>query len=181
MDALDIFARIVGSPLFVAAAVITAVGASGYAVLKATRTQQRLVAFMHANGFRWTDTGSTMWLARVIERWEMRDICGHLDGRWVEVRSRVRRHRCITVTADRDLVSGQGPDVVSLGAWTRPKPPALLEGMRLDAAGRQLRVFVGGGDFVPYIVAAGAYAKTLEEHPVDRPVPVGTRMSRRTE
>ena len=167
MDALDIFARIVGSPLFVAAAVITTVGASGYAVLKATRTQQRLVAFMHANGFRWTDTGSTMWLARVIERWEMRDICGHLDGRWVEVRLRVRRYRCITVTADRDLVSGQGAGVVSLGAWTRPKPPALLEGMRLDAAGRQLRVFVGGGDFVPYIVAAVAYAKSLEEHPVD--------------
>ena len=108
-----------------------------------------------------------MWLARVIERWEMRDICGHLDGRWVEVRSRVRRYRCITVTADRDLVSGQRAGVVSLGAWTRPKPPALLEGMRLDAAGRQLRVFVGGGDFVPYIVAAVAYAKTLEQHPVD--------------
>ena len=181
MDALDIFTRIVGSPLFVAAAVITAVGASGYAVLKATRTQQRLVAFMHANGFRWTDTGSTLWLARVIERWGMRDICGHLDGRWVEVRSRVRRYRCITVTADRDLVSGQVPGVVSLGAWTRPKPPALLEGMRLDAAGRQLRVFVGGGDFVPYIVAAVAYAKTLEEHPVDPPVPVGAQTSRRIE
>ena len=167
MDALDIFARIVGSPLFVAAAVITAVGASGYVVLTAIRTQQRLVAFMHANGFRWTDTGSTMWLAGVIERWGTRDICGHLDGRWVEVQSHVRRYRCITVTADRDLVSGQVPGVVSLGAWTRPKPPALLEGMRLDAAGRQLRVFVGGGDFVPYIVAAVAYAKTLEEHPVD--------------
>ena len=166
MDALDIFAGIVGSPLFVAAALITAVAASGYAVLEAIRTQQRLVAFMRANGFRWTDTGSTMWLARVIERWEMRDICGHLDGRWVEVRSRVRRSRCITVTADRDLVSGQGTGVVSLGAWTRPKPPALLEGVRLDAVGRQLRVLVGGGDFVPYIVAAVAYAKALEEHPV---------------
>jgi len=89
MDALDIFTRIVGSPRFVAAAVITAVGASGYAVFKATRTQKRLVAFMHANGFRGTDTGSTMWLAQVIERWEIRDICGHLDGRWVEVQSHV--------------------------------------------------------------------------------------------
>jgi hypothetical protein len=167
MDALEMFARIVGSPLFVVAAVITVVGAGGYAVSKAIRTQQRLVAFMLANGFRWIDTGSTMWLARLIERWEMRDICGHLDGRWVEVRSRVRQYRRITVTADRDLVSGQGSGVVSLGAWTHPKPPALLEGMRLDAAGRQLRVFVGGGDFVPYIVAAVAYAKTLEGHPVD--------------
>lgn len=168
MDVLDTIARITGSPLFVAAAVTTAAGAGGYAVYSAIRTHQRLVGFMRANGFRWTDSGSTMWLARVIERWEMRDICGHLDGRWVEVRARVRRNRCITVTADRDLVSRPGAGVVSLGGWTRPTPPAPLEGMRVDADGRQLRVFVGdGGDFVPFIVAAVAYTKTLEEHPVD--------------
>lgn len=167
MTAFDAFALVVGSPLFLSAAVLTAVAASVYAILQGVRSQQRFVAFMEAYGLRWTDTGSTMWLARVIERWERRDICGHLDGRWVDVRSRIRRGRFITVTADRDIVTGQGAGTISIGAWTRPKPPALLEGMHLDVlAGRQLRVFVGGGDFVPYLFAAVAYAKALEEQPV---------------
>ena len=166
MDALDFFTRIVGSPIFLPATTLTAVGAGIYAVRKAMRSRQRLLAFMQTHGFRWTDTGSTMWLARVVERWDLLDICGSFDGRWVDVRLRVRQGRWITVTADRDIVSGQNARAISLGAWTHPKPPALLEGMHLDAAGRQLRVFVGGGDFIPFIAAAVAYTKALEEQPV---------------
>lgn len=167
MDAFDLFAMIVGSPFFMAAAVLTAVGASGHAVREGLRSRRRLLAFMQTHGFRWTDTGSTMWLARVIERWEVLDIHGQFDGRWVDVRSRIRRGRCIRVTANRELVSGQSARMISLGAWTHPKPPALLEGLHLDACGRELRVFLGGGDFVPYIAAAVGYAKALEEQPVD--------------
>ena len=167
VDAFDIFAMIVGSPLFAAAAVLTAIGAGSHAVLQSVRSRRRLIAFMQTHGFRWTETGSTMWLARVIERFEVLDICGQLDGRWVDVRSRGRGGRCITVTANRELVSGQGARVVSLGAWTQPRPPALLEGTHVDVSGCELRVFIGGGNFVPYIVAAVAYAKTLEELPVD--------------
>jgi hypothetical protein len=167
MEALDIFAQIVGSPLFMTAVVSALVGLGGYAVLRSVRSRQRLVAFMRTHGFRWTDTESTLWLAHVVEHWGLLDICGFFDGRWVDVRSRVRRDRCITVTANRDLVSGQGTRPISIGARTRPKPPALLEGMYLEVSGRQLRVFVGGGDFVPYIVAAVAYARMLEERPVD--------------
>jgi hypothetical protein len=166
MDAFDWFARVVGSPLFVAAAVMTAVCAGAYAVLQGVRKHQRLVAFMQANGLRWSDTGSTMWLARVIERWEMCNICGELDGRWVEVHWRNRRGRYITVTANRELASRDDAGVVSLGAWTHPAPPPLLEGMYLDVSGRRLRVFVGGREFVPYLHAAVAYAKTLEGQPV---------------
>lgn len=167
MELFDIFSVIVGSPLFKAAAVLTAVAASGYAVLQAVGSRRRLLGFMETHGFRWTDTGSTLWLARVVERWDVLDICGHLDGRWVDVRSRIRRGRVITVTADCELVPGQGDRMVSLGPWTRPKPPALLEGMPLEVSGPYLRVHVGGGDFVPYIFAAVAYAKTLEEQPLD--------------
>jgi hypothetical protein len=167
MDALDTLALIVESPLFMAVAVLTVVGGTAYAVLQAVRTRQRIVSFMQAHGFRWTDTGSTMWLARLIERWEMLEISGALDGLSVDVRMRIRRGRCITVTANRDLVSRPDAGVVSVGAWTHPRPPALLEGMHLDVSGRQLRLFVGGGDFVPYLRAAVAYARTLEGQPVD--------------
>ncbi len=167
MDAFDIFAKIVGSPFFVAAATLTVIGAGGYAVLQSVRSRQRLLAFMQTHGFRWTETGSTMWLARVIERFEMLDICGQFDGRWVDVRSRGRRGRSITVTANRELVPGPNTRVISLGAWTDPRPPGLLAGLHLGATGRELRVYVGGGDFVPYIVAAVAYTKTLEERPID--------------
>jgi hypothetical protein len=167
MDPFEIFATIVGSRLFMAVAALALVGASGHAVLQSVRSRRRLLAFMQTHGFRWTETGSTMWLARVIERFEMLDMCGHYDGRWVDVRSRGRYGRCITVTADRELVSGQNARVISLGAWTHPRPPAPLAGMHLDACGRELRVFLGGGNFVPYIVAAVAYAKMLEEQPVD--------------
>ncbi len=167
MDFFDIFAKIVGSPLFVAAATLTVIGAGGYAVLQSVRSRRRLLAFMRTHGFRWTETGSTMWLARVIERWEVLDICGHFDGRWVDVRSRIRHGRWITVTANRELVSGPTTRVISLGAWTDPRPPALLEGLHLDASSKELRVLVGGGNFVPYIVAAVAYTKTLEERPID--------------
>lgn len=167
MDAFDIFAKIVGSPLFMVAAVLIAIGASGHAVIRSVRSRRRLLGFMKTHGFRWTETGSTMWLARVIERFEVLDICGHFDGRWVDVRSRIRHGRWITVTANRELVSGPTTRVISLGPWTDPRPPALLEGLHLDASSQELRVLVGGGDFVPYIVAAVAYAKALEERPVN--------------
>jgi hypothetical protein len=165
MDAFDLFARIVGSPLFQVVAVLAVVGASVYGVITRVREQQRLVAFMQAHGFRWTDTGSTMWLARLIERWDLQQICGHFDGRWVEVRSR-RGGRTIVVTADRDLVSRDDCGVVSLGAWTRPQPPAPLVGLSMNARDRQLQVHVGS-DYVPFIVAAVAYTKALEDRPVD--------------
>lgn len=167
MGPFDVFATIVGSPVFVAAATLTAIGAIGHAVRESVRSRRRLLAFMQTHGFRWTETGSTMWLARVIERFDLLDMCGHYDGRWVDVRSRVRRGRCITVTANRDLAPGEGTRVISLGAWTVPRPPALLEGMHVDACGHELRVHLGGGNFVPYIVAAVAYAKMLEEKPLD--------------
>lgn len=166
MDAFDWLIAVVGSPLFLAAAVMTAVGVGAYAVLQAVRKHQRLVAFMQANGLHWSDTGSTMWLARVIERWDLCNICGELDGRWVDVRWRNRSGRFITVTANRDLTSGDSAGVVSLGAWTRPKPPTMLEGMPLAVSGRQLRVFVGGGEFIGYLPAAVAYTKALEAQPV---------------
>jgi len=166
MDALDTFAQILDSPLFMAAAVLTAAVAGGHALLRGLRTRQRIVAFMQTHGFRWTETGSTMWLARVIERWEVLEICGHFDGRWVDVRWHGRRGRSVTVTANRDLVTGQGARVISLGGWTRPKPPALLEGMHLSVSGQKLQVFAGTGDFTPYIVATVAYARILEEQPV---------------
>ena len=130
MELFDIFSVIVGSPLFKAAAVLTAVAASGYAVLQAVGSRRRLLGFMETHGFRWTDTGSTLWLARVVERWDVLDICGHLDGRWVDVRSRIRRGRFITVTADRELVPGEGDRRVSLGPWTRPKPGRSWSGWR---------------------------------------------------
>lgn len=167
MDLFDIFVRIVGSPLFLGFAVLTAVGGSAYGVVMRVRTQQRLVAFMQAHGLRWADTGSTMWLARLIERWDLQQICGNVDQRWVEVRSRIRRGRWIVVTADRAIVAQDGAGVVSLGAWTRPQPPAPLVGLRMDATGSELRVYVGGGDYVPFVVAAVGYTKMLEAHPVD--------------
>jgi hypothetical protein len=167
MDLFDLFSQILDSSVFEVVLVVFVVLMSVGLVVQEVRARRRVVDFMTAHGFQLIGPISTMGLARALERWALLNIGGHIDGRWVNVRTHRRGGRSITVTAANDLTSGPADRKVTLGAWTRPKLPALLEGPMVDATGRYLRVQVGVGDFVPYVFAAVQYARTLEAEPVN--------------
>jgi hypothetical protein len=108
-----------------------------------------------------------MWLARVIENAAAYQIVGMWDGLPVAIRrtrSRGNRGMTIVVTADDELVPPAAGNV-TIGPWTNPAPPALLQ-HGLVASGCELRVRIGEPlDPSPYVAAAVGYARTLAKQP----------------
>jgi hypothetical protein len=106
-----------------------------------------------------------MWLARVIENAAPFQILGARDGLPVAIyRNRKRRSMTIVVTADNELVTPSAGNV-TIGPWTNPAPPALLQ-HGLVGSGCELRLRIGETpDPSSYVAAAVAYARTLARQP----------------
>jgi len=165
---LETLEWVVTSPLFLATVLAAMAAGLAYSVFEDVRNQLAFFRFVRHYGFRRSQTASTMWLARAVEHMAALSIYGQWDGLPVTVDRPRRGGLTITVTADRDIVSARSGGRVSLGAWTRPEPPALLRTLRMDASGRQLRLHMGDArDPAPYVSAAVAYARTLAAQPLD--------------
>lgn len=139
------------------------VAAVAYSVYQTICAERGFRAFIRERNFRTLPPASTMWLARVIENAAASRVVGEWDGLPVAIyRNRNRRSRGMTivVTADHELVDPAAGNV-TLGPWTNPPPPALLQ-HRLVASACELRLHIGETrDPSPYVAAAVAYARTL--------------------
>ena len=140
---------------------------AAYSVYQTIRARRGFFAFIREHNFRQSPPASTMWLARVIEKAAVYHVLGEWDGLPVAIhrtRSRGNRGMTIVVTADCDLVSPSAGNV-TIGPWTNPAPPALLQHW-LTASGCELRLHIGETpDPSPYVAAAVAYARTLARQP----------------
>jgi len=164
---LDALEWLFTSPVVWTAVVAVMATGLAYWLVQAVRTELGFFRFMRQHGFRRSPTASTMWLARAVEHITALSVYGRWDGLPVTVNRPRRGGLMVTVTADGDLVSVHSSSRISLGAWTRPEPPALLRGLSLDASGRQLRLHMGDArDLTPYVSAAVAYARALAAQPV---------------
>ena len=143
------------------------VAAVAYSVYQTIRAVLGFYAFMREHNFRKSPPASTMWLARVIENAAAYQILGEWDGLPVAIRrtsTRGNRGMTIVVTADCELVTPSAGNV-TIGPWTNPAPPALLQ-HGLVGSGRELRLRIGETpDLSPYVAAAVAYARTLVRQP----------------
>jgi hypothetical protein len=143
------------------------VAAGAYSVYQAIRAERGFHAFIREHNFRKSPPASTMWLARVIEKAAAFEIRGDWDGLPVAIHrhsSRRSRGMTIVVTADSELVTASAGNV-TIGPWTNPAPPALLQ-HGLVASGCELQVRIGETpDLSPYVAAAVAYARTLAREP----------------
>jgi hypothetical protein len=143
------------------AAVMFAAGA--YSVYRAIRAERGFRAFIREHNFRKSPPASTMWLARVIENAALFQVLGEWDGLPVAIhRHSNSRSRAMTivVTADSELVTASAGNV-TLGPWTNPAPPTLLQ-YGLVASGCELQLRIGETrDPSPYVAAAVAYARAL--------------------
>ncbi len=141
------------------------VAAVAYSVYQTIRAVLGFYAFMREHNFRKSPPASTMWLARVIENRVAVRILGEWDGLPVAIsRNSKRRSMTIVVTADCELVTPSAGNV-TIGPWTNPAPPALLQ-HGLVASGCELRISIGETpDLSPYVAAAVAYARTLARQP----------------
>jgi len=144
--------------------------AGAYSVYQTIRAERGFRAFIREHNFRKPPPASTMWLARVIEKAAAFEILGEWDGLPVAIR-RFNSHRSrgmtIVVTADYELVTPSAGNV-TIGPWTNPAPPALLQ-HGLVASGCELRLRIGETrDPSPFVAAAVAYARTLASQPSSR-------------
>ena len=146
------------------------VAAAAYSLYQTIRAQRGFYAFIREHNFRKSPPASTMWLARVIENAAAFQIVGEWDGLPVAIyrhSSRRSRGMTIVVTADSELVPASAGNV-TIGPWTTPAPPALLQ-HGLVASGCELRLRIGETrDPSPYVAAAVAYARTLASQPSSR-------------
>ena len=125
------------------------VAAVAYSVYQTIRAQRGFYAFIRKHNFRKSPPASTMWLARVIENAAAFQVLGEWDGLPVAI-YRNGRHRSMTivVTADCELVTPSAGNV-TIGPWTNPAPPALLQhglallGVVPEAGGLDLGVDLG--------------------------------------
>ena len=158
---LDTFEQVVVMLL----AVMLAVAA--YSVYQTLRAERGFYAFIREHNFRKSPPESIMWLARVIENAAALHILGEWDGLPVAIYrngTRGNRGMTIVVTADDELVTPSAGNV-TIGPWTNPAPPALLQ-HGLVASGCELRLRIGETpDPSPYVAAAVAYARTLVRQP----------------
>ena len=143
------------------------VAAAAYSVYRTIRAERGFYAFIRERNFRKSPPASTMWLARVIENAAAFQVLGEWDGLPVAIHrhsNRRSRGMTIVVTADHELVPPSAGNV-TIGPWTNPPPPALLQ-HGLVASGCELRVRIGETpDPSPYVAAAVAYARTLARQP----------------
>lgn len=166
---LDGFEWLLTSPATWLVALGTMVAVLAWQAVEGVRREQAFHKFLRQHGFRLSPTGSTMWLARLIERSAALSSDGYWDGFPVTIERRRRGGLIITMTAASNLAATPSQGRVSLGAWTRPSPPALLVGAPLEADGRQLRLWTGDVlDLAPYLTALAAYARALTVAPVNR-------------
>lgn len=137
------------------------VAAVAYSVYQIIRAELGFYAFIREHNFRKSPPASTMWLARVIENAAALQVLGEWDGLPVAIyRNSKRRSMTIVVTADYELVTASAGNV-TIGPWTNPAPPALLQ-HGLVASGCELRLHIAETpDPSPYVAAAVAYARTL--------------------
>jgi hypothetical protein len=146
------------------------VAAAAYSLYQTIRAQRGFYAFIREHNFRKSPPASTMWLARVIENAAAFQIVGEWDGLPVAIyrhSSRRSRGMTIVVTADSELVPASAGNV-TIGPWTTPAPPALLQ-HGLVASGCELRLRIGETrDPSPFVAAAVAYARTLASQPSSR-------------
>ena len=146
------------------------VAAGAYSLYQTIRAQRGFYAFIREHNFRKSPPASTMWLARVIENAAAFQIVGEWDGLPVAIyrhSSRRSRGMTIVVTADSELVPASAGNV-TIGPWTTPAPPALLQ-HGLVASGCELRLRIGETrDPSPFVAAAVAYARTLASQPSSR-------------
>ena len=144
------------------------VAASAYSVYRAILAERGFYRFIREYNFRKSPPASTMWLARVIENAAALQTRGEWDGLPVTIyRNSSRRSSGMTivVTADNELVPSSAGNV-TIGPWTNPPPPAMLQ-HGLVAAGRELRLRIGNTpDPAPYVAAAVTYARALSKPPV---------------
>lgn len=169
MDAtLDFLEWLMTSPAAWLVAVAMMAGVLAWQSVQVVRRELAIHQFLRRHGFR-TTTESTMWLARQVERWSALSSYGYWEGMPVTVERPRRGGLTITVTAEGNLVAAPSEGRVSLGAWTRPAPPALLAGAPLEAEGRLLRLRTGEVlDLAPCLTAAVEYTRALALNPVDR-------------
>jgi hypothetical protein len=143
------------------------VAAAAYSVYQTIRAERGFYAFIREHNFRKSPPASTMWLARVIENAAAYQILGEWDGLPVAIhrnRTRSNRGMTIVVTAGDELVPPSAGNV-TIGPWTNPAPPSLLQ-HGVVASGCELRVRIGEPlDPSPYVAAAVAYARTLVRQP----------------
>ena len=143
------------------------VAAVAYSMYQTIRAERGFYAFIREHNFRKSPPASTMWLARVIENAAAYQILGEWDGLPVAIhrnRTRGNRGMTIVVTADDELVTPSAGNV-TIGPWTNPAPPALLQ-HGLVASGCELRLRIGETpDPSPYVAAAVAYARALVRQP----------------
>ena len=146
------------------------VAAGAHSVYQTIRAQRGFHAFIREHNFRKSPPASTMWLARVIEKAAAFQVVGEWDGLPVAIyrhSSRRSRGMTIVVTADSELVPASAGNV-TIGPWTTPAPPALLQ-HGLVASGCELRLRIGETrDPSPFVAAAVAYARTLASQPSSR-------------
>lgn len=160
-DTLDTFDTIVLILLAVMAAVAV------YGMYESILARRGFHRFLREHNFRKLPPVSTMWLARVIEHHAALHVAGEWDAFQVTIHryhNRRTRGMRIVVTADNDLMSASAGNV-TIGPWTNPAPPALLQ-HGLEASGRELRLRIGETpDPAPYVAAVVAYARTLAGQP----------------
>lgn len=156
---LDTFEQVASMLL----AVMVAIAA--YSVYQVIRAELGFYAFIREHNFRKSPPASTMWLARVVENAAALQILGEWDGLPVAIyRNSRHRNMTIVVTADDELVTPSAGKV-TIGPWTNPAPPALLQ-HGLVASGCELRLhIVETPDPSPYVAGAVAYARTLARQP----------------
>ena len=137
--------------------------AAAYGVYGSILARRGFERFIRDHNFRKVPPASTMWLARLIERHAMLQIVGEWEGLGVSIhryRTRNNSGMKIVVTADNDLVPASAGNV-TIGPWTTPAPPALLQ-RGLEVSGRELRLRIGETpDPAPYVAAVVAYARQL--------------------
>ena len=155
------------------ALLVVVVAAFGYSAYRAVLAERGYDRFIREHNFRKSPPASTMWLARVIENAAGLQAVGEWDGLPVTIdRHRNRRSHGMTivVSAATDLASPSAGNV-SIGPWTKPAPPELLQ-RGLVASGSELRLLIGDTpDPAPYIAAAVAYARSLARQPIGMPAP----------
>jgi hypothetical protein len=142
---------------------VVAGAAGAYRMYRAILEERGFHRFIREHDFRKSPPASTMWLARAYENAAAIQTVGEWDGLPVAIRRHHNRHSngmTIVVTADHDLVPASAGNV-TIGPWTNPPPPALLQ-HGLVASGCELRIRIGGTpDPSPYIAAGVAYARSL--------------------
>jgi hypothetical protein len=161
------------SDLVVSVLLVVMVAAVGYSAYRAVLAERGFNRFIREHNFRKSPPASTMWLARVIENAAGLQFVGEWDGLPVTI----DRHRngrssgmTIVVSAASDLVPASAGNV-SIGPWTKPAPPELLQ-HGLVASGSELRLRMGDTpDPAPYSAAAVAYARSLATQPIRMPAP----------